>query len=77
MRWNEILHKAGSVIVEQLPLIDEYRTDIAMFVMGLGAIAVRAAAIDRIGYLSHRQMVVAQERVLASMSSAEPADSSP
>ena len=46
-------------------LIDEYRTDIAMFVMGLGLIGLRAAAIDRFGYLSHRQMVLAHERVVA------------
>ena len=30
--------------VSDLPLVDEYRTDIAMFVMGLGLLAVRAAA---------------------------------
>src|SRR5262249_38510774 len=56
------------------PLVEEYRTDIAMFAMGLGRIAIRAAAIDGIGYLSHRQTLVAQERILALMSAAEGVD---
>jgi hypothetical protein len=42
-------------------LIDEYRTDVAIFVMGLGLLALRAGP----GYLSHRQMRLAHERVLA------------
>lgn len=45
-----------------LDLIDEYRTDLAMFVMGLGLIALRASSTG-LGYLSYRQMRLAQERV--------------
>jgi len=54
-----------------LPRADECRTDIAMFVMGLGQIALRAAAIDKIGYLTHRQMLIVQHRTLALMSAAQ------
>jgi hypothetical protein len=36
-----------------------------MFVMGLGLLALRAAAAGSGGYLSHRQMRLAQERVVA------------
>jgi hypothetical protein len=50
------------------PLADEYRTDVAMFVMGLGQIALRAAVTDRIGYLTHRQMLIVQSRTLALIS---------
>jgi len=42
-----------------------------MFVMGLGQIALRAAAIDKIGYLTHRQMLIVQHRTLALMSAAQ------
>jgi len=49
-------------------LTDEYQTDLAMFVMGLGPIALRASAAGT-GYLSHRQMSLAQDRVVALMRS--------
>jgi len=50
-------------------LTEEYQTDLAMFVMGLGAVALRASAAAGTGYLSHRQMSLAQDRVVALMRS--------
>lgn len=42
----------------------EFETDIAMFVMGLGLLALRAGPGGS-GYLSHRQALLAHEHVLA------------
>ena len=42
----------------------EYRTDVPMFVMGPGLLALRTAS-SGMGYLSHRQMLLARERVVA------------
>jgi hypothetical protein len=71
--YDRGIHKPTTSVLKP---IEEYRTDIAMFVMGLGLVALRAAAIDRIGYLSHRQMVVAQERVVALTHAAKTSDGS-
>jgi len=42
----------------------EYQTDLATFIMGLGKIMLRSAKINDCGYLSYKQMQLAQKLVM-------------
>ncbi len=48
-------------------MIMEYQTDLATFIMGLGMIMLRSAKINDSGYLSYRQMQLAQYLIMKKM----------